>query len=393
MAETVKGDLERVDQEAGPSPASSGRERLRRSLRSVQPLAAPLGIFAASRLAALIAAYFATRLGPETTFTRVVAPWDGGWYLRIAQFGYSSQVPLEGQSEHAFFPGYPLLIRAVARGTKLGFLGSSLLVTLIASAIAMVLIWLLVERLIDRPTATRTVTLVSFFPWSFIFSMTYSEGLVVMLAAACMLALLSERWFIAGITASLAGAVRPNALGLMLACGWAAAVAARRSRSLKPLVAALLAPSGLLGFCFFLYLRTGDFLAYLQARRGWAFDGVGLGTAGAADRVRRLVADPLNDINFLGSFISLALIVIAVALMIQWRPPAIIWLYVIPILGFAVVYTTYTSMLRFMLTAFPLLIALARRIRGTPFAVAIGVSAAVMATVLMVVGTTTIITI
>ena len=171
------------------------------------------------------------------------------------------------------FPLYPLLVRglhAVAGGS---LDRAAVAVTIVASAAAMVVIWLLVERLTDTPTATRSVAFISFFPWAFIFSFAYSEGLLLLLAGICLLALLGERWLVAGVAAALAGAARPNGFVLALPCAWAAAGAIRRRRDWWGLAAPALAPIGVLAFFGYLQVRTGDFLANLHARsRGWAYD-------------------------------------------------------------------------------------------------------------------------
>ena len=125
----------------------------------------PLGIFAASRLAIFAVLFFATRLPGAGTAPRLLTAWDGGWYLLIARTGYPrSLVPAPGQSDHAFFPLYPLLIRGLHALAGGSLDRAAVVVTIAASAAAMVVIWLLVERLTDTPTATRSVAFISFFP-------------------------------------------------------------------------------------------------------------------------------------------------------------------------------------------------------------------------------------
>jgi Gpi18-like mannosyltransferase len=141
------------------------------------------------------------------------------------------------QSDLAFFPLYPMLIRGVHQLTGWSFKSSAVSITLVASALAMVFIWQFVERLTDSGTASRSVALLCFFPWGFILSMAYSEGLLLLAAAVCLLALLDERWVIAGLSALLAGAARPNGFVLILPCAWAAFVAFRRKRQWRAVFA------------------------------------------------------------------------------------------------------------------------------------------------------------
>src|SRR5207302_760700 len=76
--------------------------------------------------------------------------------------------------------------------------------------------------LAGRRTARRATLLFCFFPGSIVFSMVYSEGVMIALAAGCLLALQQRRWLLAGVLGGLATAARPNAVVLVVACGWAA---------------------------------------------------------------------------------------------------------------------------------------------------------------------------
>ena len=355
----------------------------------------PLGIFAASRAAIFAVLFFATRLPGAGKAPRFLTAWDGGWYMLIAGKGYpKSLVAAPGQSDHAFFPLYPLLIRGVHAVAGASLDRAAVAVTLVASAAAMVVIWLLVERLTDTPTATRTIAFMSFFPWAFIFSFAYSEGLLLLFVGICLLALLDERWVIAGLAAALAGVARPNGFVLALPCGWAALVAIRRTRDWRALAAPVLAPLGILAFFVYLQMRTGDFLANLHARsRGWAYDGIGFFHRPTPGKVlSSVLAHPFLDIDKLVSFLSIAFILMALALMLWWRPPAVVWLYVLPVVVLALWFDTYVSMARFALTAFPLLIAVVRPIKGPAFYALLGVSAALMATLFVFIGSTLLLT-
>jgi Dolichyl-phosphate-mannose-protein mannosyltransferase len=291
---------------------------------ALRRIGTPLGIFAASRAAIFAVLFFATRLPGAGKAPRFLTAWDGGWYLLIARKGYpKSLVAAPGQSDHAFFPLYPLLIRGVHALAGGSLDRAAVGVTLVASGAAMVAVWLLVERLTDTATATRSIAFMSFFPWAFIFSFAYSEGLLLALAGICLLALLDERWLVAGIAAGLAGAARPNGFVLALPCAWAALAAIRSRRQWAALAAPVLAPLGILGFFLFLRLRTGDFLANLHARsRGWAYDGIGFfhhPTPGSV--LSSFLAHPFLDIDKLVSFLSIGFILVALAMMLAWRPP------------------------------------------------------------------------
>jgi len=135
----------------------------------------------------------------------------------------------------------------------------------LAGAAASVVLWLLAEHVADARTANRAVLLFCFLPPAFVLSMVYSEALFFLLVGLCLLALVRERWLVAGVAAALAGLVRPTGLVLILSCGWAAVAAIRRHGSWRPAIAPLLAPAGTLAFFAYLQMHTGDWLAYAHA--------------------------------------------------------------------------------------------------------------------------------
>ena len=92
------------------------------------------------------------------------------------------------------------------------------------------------------------------------------------------------------------------------------------------------------------------------------------------------------------SFLSIAFILVALGLMLWWRPPAVVWLYVLPVVVLAVWFDTYVSMARFALTAFPLLVAVVRPVKGPALYVLLGASAALMATLFIFIGSTLLLT-
>jgi hypothetical protein len=113
------------------------------------------------------------------------------------------------------------------------------------------------------------------FPGSVVFSMAYAEGLLIPLAAGCLLALQRRRWLLAGVLAGFATAIQPDAVALVVACAASAFVELRRRdwrdrEALRSLVAPVLSLSGLAAFAAFLWAWTGTPFATLHAQRdGW----------------------------------------------------------------------------------------------------------------------------
>jgi hypothetical protein len=352
--------------------------------------AIPLGIFLASRVAVLAAAYAAVLVGPEDSLIDVLGRWDGAWYLRLAERGYPHAVPVgvgnPAQSTLAFLPGYPLLVRGLM-DAGIYSITAGVVVSTIASTLAAVALWFLVERLADRSLATRSVALWSFFPGTQALSMVYADGLFIMLAILCLDALLRERWVVAGVSAALAGAVRPNGMFLAACCLWAAVVAVRSGKGLRPVVAPLLAPLGALAFFTYLYDRTGDPLAWPHAQaRGWG-QGVDFGWS-AVTNVAHIAARPLEDFNLLTSGLTFVALIATMVLLARWRPPAALVIYTLAIAIPVIISRGHHLTPRTLVIAFPLLVAAARAVRGPAFAGLLATSASLMAALALLAGAT-----
>jgi len=344
-----------------------------------------LVVFAISRVVTFLMAYAISAVS-GLSLTDVLARWDGGWYLAVVQRGYPDAVAeglgVQAQTTIAFFPGYPLMIKAASlTGISPAFTG--VVISTLAGAAASVVLWLLAVRVADVKSANRTVVLFCFFPAAFVLSMVYAEALFVLLVAGCLLTLMLERWAVAGLAAAFAGLVRPNGLVLTVCCGWAAIQAIRRHGSWRPIIAPLLAPTGTLAFLWYLYLRTGDPLAYIHTqKRGWD-QGFDFGVSNVQSAIA-IVASRPAEFNVL--VIAACLIGIAVALyfLVRWRLPAPLLLYVVGIIGIALLSSNTTSVPRFLLTAFPVLIPIARQLSDQAYPVVVACSAALMATLFWV---------
>lgn len=349
-------------------------------------LALPVGVFLSSRLVTMAVAHVARLIKPQP-LTAVLSRWDGQHYLEIVRNGYPSTAPgvagTAAQSVHAFFPGFPLLVRAVAAVTGLAPNTSGVVTTMAMGTVAAALLWLLARDLTDETVATRAVLFFSFFPGSFVLGMIYSEGAFLALAAACLLALHRRSWVVAGLAAAAAGATRPTGLVLAACCAWAAADALRRDHDRRALAAVLLAPVGFVAWSWYLAVHTGSAATWLDSQRhGWG-QGFDYG-AHTTRSVGSFVAHPLDDFNRTVCVLTIAMIAAGLVAIWQWRPPAVVWIYTVGIIIPAVFSAILTSTPRFALTAFPLFIAAGRKLTGTAFAVALAVSAGLMAMLMLV---------
>lgn len=130
-----------------------------------------------------------------------LANFDGIYYLRIAQYGYS-------QYEQAFFPLYPLLIRFLTPIVK-----NPLIAGLLISNISFFfgLIVLLKYFSNNKYPITNNLFLLLFFltfPTSFFFGAVYTESLFFLLTISSLYFLKKENYVFAGICAFFSSLTR-----------------------------------------------------------------------------------------------------------------------------------------------------------------------------------------
>lgn len=206
---------------------------------------------------------------PSLPFVALVR-WDAGWYGAIADNGYWFK-PNE-QSPVAYFPLYPLVIRAVSwLGVNRWIAGS--LISLISGIAGLLLFHRWLSRVIPEHAATGWLLLVSYPYACYLYGVVYSDALFLALTMAAFLALESDRPIVAAVLGALATACRPVAPALVL--GLVVRSLERRRRAglsirvidLVPALAGL----GLGAYMLFLHQRFGDPLAFahVHGAPGW----------------------------------------------------------------------------------------------------------------------------
>jgi hypothetical protein len=251
---------ETSEREAPPSLPLWGRSLLR-----------PVAYFVVSRLALLGVALVAAAMFPTLRVVQTLGTvWDGTWYLKIAQHGYPDRLFNEADgSRWAFFPGFPAAVRAVAEVTRLSLPDAAVVTSFAFGLTSAVAIWLAVREIFGERLADRTVLLYVFCPTAYVLSLGYTEGLFLTAAACCLFALSRRYWLTAALCAGVAGLTRNAGIVVILAVLVTALPAAWRGRAWRPLVAAALAPAGLLAFMAYGWAMVGTPIAFLSAERFW----------------------------------------------------------------------------------------------------------------------------
>ena len=294
----------------------------------------------------------------------VLTSWDGLWYMDIVRNGYPRSIPPDvtyfvDEARAAFFPLFPLAGRAFDRVLPGGDSLAVLVMNTLLGLIAVVLFALIADRLYGERVARTTATLAALFPGSFVLSFAYSEALMLVLAAACLLMLIDEEWTAAGVFAAFATATRPNGLALVVACLVAAGLAIRERRDWNALTAVLLAPLGFITFQVWLGQHTGEVGAWFRVQREAWDEGASFGFTALRNTVEAVwqpMTSPTDTITALSLVATIILLILAWKAKLPWTLHAYSW----AIIALMLVPATVTARPRFLYTAFPLLIGAAK---------------------------------
>lgn len=338
-------------------------------------------IYLASRVVVLLTAGIVAAAGGGSLGSRIYR-WDSVWYLRASGLGYPSHLPTgHGHvlaNTVAFFPGLPLLIRGLAGLTTMSQFSAGVIISSITGLTATIGVWMLVREYTNERTATRATVLFAFFPGSFVFSMIYSEGLVITGCAFGLLALMRRRWVLAGILGFIATAAAPIALAFELSCLWVAYLAIRKDRDWRSLAAPILAPLGTVAYLLWTWQHTGTLSAFSRTERGgWHSY---LSAAYPFRIVGGLIRHPVTSFaNQRLVFFCIIAVLVGAWLAIRERQPTPVLIYGIGVGLLAVLTAPVGPRPRIILDAFPLILAFAVRYRdGWRYQVAVAASVALL---------------
>jgi hypothetical protein len=309
------------------------------------------------------------------------AQWDSVWFLHIARHGYDLK------ETAAFFPLYPLAVRGVSEVLR-SDVAASVLVSVAAGSIAVVVLHRLARPLIGEAGAATTVLLVTLYPLAFVFTAAYSDGLFLALAAGSFLAGVRGRPLAAGVLGGLACTTR--LVGLALLPALLVLLWPRGRRGFLRLAPLLLLPAAVAVYAIYLDHKLGDPWAFVHAQgvywnrhvhSGGPLTGLWLavrdGYQGASELVQHLPRAPHGAFEHRDQWASwnvVQLLLLAAAAWLTWvawtRLGAAYGLYslatLVIILTSPADLVPLVSLPRFLLGDFPLFLALALLLRDRP---------------------------
>lgn len=340
----------------------------------------PVVAYVAARVVTL-AALAATAPINHTTLSGRLVRWDSKWFVRAAEQGWPRHLPMihghVAGNTTAFFPVFPLAMRWGSSLTSLSPLAVGVIISAVTGLTAVVSIGVLVRRFAGTEGATRATLLFALFPGTFAFSLAYNEGIVLTCIALGLIALMDRRWWLAGLLGMVATATAPISLAFVLSCAWCAGWATWRTRSLRPLVAPVLAVSGFLFYMLWLWRHTGVLDAWrLTERGGWkSSPSLSYPFRILWDFVRNPVSPTITgQILFFGTLVA----VIGAILAIRQRQPAPVLIYGLAAGVLGAISEPVGLRPRFIMLAFPLVVAYGTRMRGRAYAATLVVSGALL---------------
>lgn len=325
--------------------------------------------------------------------------YDSGWYRQIAEHGYLYR-PGE-QSSVAFFPSYPLLMRAGALVTG-DVLVAGVAVTVLSGLVAVLLFARWCSARMTREAALTAVAVLLLYPYAFyLYGAVYADALFLASTLGAFVLLEEGHAWLAGVVGALATAARPVGVAVLVGLavravelaaeragvsggaadrrpgrGWrgvtalarpAVMTAARAVRCLRWRDAGVvLAGGGLAGYGAFLWVRFGSPLAFVAAESAPGWDqGFGPRTWFKVSFFGQLLkGDPVNSPRLvLPALVSLGMLLLLprVRRRFGWGYAAFTALVVaIPVLGTK----DFMGSGRYLLVAFPAFAVAAEMLTG-----------------------------
>ncbi|WP_408056415.1 hypothetical protein [Streptomyces mesophilus] len=352
----------------------------RAAVNALRYAAPALAAYAAVRLTGLAVLWAWAHAEGVGVWQTVASDWDANWYLGIADQGYARELGTTYDTNNlAFFPLYPVLVKAIAAFTP----GSRATVGLVlAVAFSFVAAWgvfAVGERLYGRRVGVLLTVLWGAFPVAAVQWMGYTESLFTAFVAWSLYAVLRGDWLWAGSLAALSGLTRPTGVALAAAVSLTALLSLRRGFRGRALAGALLAPLGWLLYVGWVGLRLGRWDGYFAVQKLWhnELDG-GVETLRIVRQLLFYDSDP--ELYLVMVTLVMAACAALFGLCLRRRQPLPLLVFsgvlLVIVLGSGGVYFPRA---RFLLPGFPLLLPLALYVAGLKWTrAALFVTAAVL---------------
>ncbi|MDO5031835.1 mannosyltransferase family protein [Corynebacterium sp.] len=287
--------------------------------------------WAAATLIAVLGS--ALRVGVLAIFARanqdslwgLLNKWDAQYYTEIARAGYfGAEVGEPGKSFEtamAFFPGFPLVIRALA-SLGINESAAAMLLNLIFLSVLAAGVMAIAARMgAGFPGRVAAAIVVTSAPMSIVLSMPYTEALFGALLMWGLVALHDERWWLAGAAGFALSFVRLTAVDFLAV--FALMVLLRAVRNWRAWCALVLAALPLVGYLTWANQHLAHLGGYFGTQRQHWNSHFDFGAA-----TMRWAWTVLTTGDNVGYLLSVSVIIaVPILLVLSWGklPPAVWW--------------------------------------------------------------------
>ena len=210
------------------------------------------------------------RVPRVTSFVDRFMPFDGQWYVQIAEQGYRIEPLYVNQRSINFFPLYPALIALLA--PLVGAAAAGLVISYAAGFGAVYLLYRLLRQDYSAVIAGDTVWYVLIFPTAVVLSAVYTESLFLCLAIGALYAGRQRHWGVAALLGALAALTR--SVGGLILIPLVVQYWAMHEWKISALLRAgaifCIIPLAVFGYLGYVAALTGDVNAYRNAMaEGW----------------------------------------------------------------------------------------------------------------------------
>lgn len=209
----------------------------------------------------------------ESEFLNLPVRWDAGWYLGIASDGYDwERARGNTQQNIAFFPLYPLLMRAGSVVLGGHHLWAGVIISLVTFFVALVYVFRLARRWLTDPQAIAAAAFLAAYPFAVYFSAPYTESIFLLTTAATCFHFERNALSKAAAWGLLAGLTRPNGCLMSVPLALLALRAWREqsmAASLTRLAVAAMPGVGMLLYSAYIYWLTGNPLQWAASNAAW----------------------------------------------------------------------------------------------------------------------------
>lgn len=312
-----------------------------------------------------------------------LAVWDAQWNLKVAADGYPKHPVLPKKEEktqmggalYAFYPAYPLLIKAIQMSIG-DLLISAFVLTFVLLAVGFLSLAAVVGRVMGIGTGIKTAWLMFLFPASIFWRSYYADGLVLLPVIWFGYFLYKKNFNLAAILLGFINLTKGRLYLLNLV--WLGVIVSALIKKEMTIMQAI-KKMALLVLMFlpwpvFNYMQTGDAFYFVKTVKFWYEVPVWKSLIYNFGWVLNFLNLPLHGFHF--SKIEVVTVFIFGFLLIKSRRmlPEIWWWMAVAIFVGPLLVRDLTSFTRYQAINFPIFVYLAKQLSGSGYKTLLGIS-------------------